>query len=69
MSFTVLRVPKTAGNQIEVMGEFPNKEGADKFAQETRSNELANEFDYIVETPPSAFENPIPQKKLFPREH
>jgi hypothetical protein len=53
MAFTVLKVPKTGDDNIEVIGEFPNREDAEKFADETRTPELENEYDYLIEAPPS----------------
>jgi hypothetical protein len=52
MPFTVLKISKAVENQVEVVGEFPNEDDANDFAEGAHSNDLGSEYDYIVERPP-----------------
>jgi hypothetical protein len=53
MAFTVLKVSKNSENQIEVVGEFPTEEDAKKFAEDAQKDDASNEYEYIIERPPS----------------
>ena len=54
MPFTVLKVSKTAEGLIEIAGEFPDETEAHKFLETARSGEDTDDFDYIIEPPPTA---------------
>ena len=49
--FTVLKVSKIEENQIEVLGEFPDGEIAQKFAEFIQNDEESSRYEYMVESP------------------
>lgn len=56
MPFSVLRIPKDSGGPVEVVAETSTEEEADRIADEAHSGDTANEFEYVVEPPPSIFD-------------
>ena len=63
MGYTVLKISKTVEERVDVAGEFSNEEEADRCAEDGRKNDPENNFEYIVEKPPSRIQ--IPQTFNF----
>ena len=63
MGYTVLKISKTVEKRVDVAGEFSNKVEANRCAENGRNNDPDNDFDYIVEKPPSQVQ--VPRKSNF----
>jgi hypothetical protein len=50
--YTVLKISKGGENEIEVAGEFPDKDQAMMFAESARANDPEGRYEYSVECPP-----------------
>ncbi len=53
MPVTVLKICKTDEYEIQVSGEFKTKAEAEEFAEDAELNASTDEYEYIVELPPS----------------
>ena len=53
MPVTVLKICKSVEDEIEVAGEFSTEEEAETFAEEAQIDDPDNDYEYIIELPPS----------------
>jgi hypothetical protein len=53
MGFTVLKIPKGSNGPGEVIAECENECDAEQFMQQARADDTTEEFDYLLERPPS----------------
>lgn len=53
MPYSLLKISRTDDDQIEVVGEFNEESDAYKLVEESRLGDPDDEYEYIVEVPPS----------------